>query len=127
MLEEFVAGIGLADKLACVRTVAPTGADIATDPEGSLSLLAEACTACVTSHGADAIFLGGAGLAGLAARIAERVPVPLVDGVSAAVKMAESLAKLQPKKARSGSYASTAPADTVGLSAALAARFMQPR
>ena len=34
MLEEFVAQRGLAPRLASVRTVAPTGADIARDPEG---------------------------------------------------------------------------------------------
>jgi allantoin racemase len=32
MLEEFVAGHGLASRLASVRTVAPTGADIARNP-----------------------------------------------------------------------------------------------
>lgn len=126
MLEEFVAGIGLADKLACVRTLAPTGADIARDPDGSLMLLADACTACVTAHGVDAIILGGAGLAGLAARISDRVAVPLVDGVGAAVKMAESLARLKPAKTRVGSYALTTPVETVGLAAALAAKFGKP-
>jgi allantoin racemase len=122
MLEDFVASIGLAQKLAGVATVAPSGAEIARDPEGSLAMLTDACRRCVEVHGADAVILGGAGLAGLASRIAERVPVPLIDGVAAAVKAAETLAALKPAKARTGSTAATTPVETVGLSAALAAR-----
>lgn len=126
MLEEFVATLGLSQKLALVKTVAPSGADIARDPERSLALLADACNAAVRDGGADAVILGGAGLAGLAARIADRVPVPLVDGVAAAVKAAEGLAALKPAKAREGSYAATTPVETVGLAGPLAAR-MQGR
>lgn len=121
MLEEFVASIGLAGKLAAVKTVAPSGADIARDPERSLALLADACNAAVRDNGADSVILGGAGLAGLAARIAHRVPVPLVDSVAAAVKTAEALAALNPTKAREGSFAATTPVETVGLASALAA------
>lgn len=122
MLEEFVASIGLSQKLAMVKTVAPSGADIARDPEGSLTLLADACNATVRESGADVVILGGAGLAGLAARIADRVPVPLIDCVGAGVKLAEALAALGPVKAREGSFAPTTPVETVGLAAALAAR-----
>jgi allantoin racemase len=92
MLREFVAAIGLSEQLATVHTVAPTGADIARDPDGALSLLAEACRTCVAQSGADSVILGGAGLAGLAERIAHRVPVPLIDSLTAAVRMAERLA-----------------------------------
>ena len=119
MLEEFVASIGLADKLARVETVAPSGGDIARDPDASLALLADAAKRCATDHGADAVILGGAGLAGLAQRIAEHVPVPLVDCVAAAVKAAEALAALDPGKARAGSYSSPGATETVGLASAL--------
>ena len=125
-MEEFVASIGLAQKLACVQTVAPTGAAIARDADGSLSLLVDACHVCVTTHGADVVILGGAGLAGLARRIADRVPVPLIDAVGAAVRAAEALVALQTTKARAGSYAPTTPVETVGLAPALAAKFGRP-
>jgi Asp/Glu/hydantoin racemase len=121
MLEEFVASIGLAEKLACVKTVAPSGADIARDPDGSLRMLAEACNACVAESGAEAVVLGGAGLAGLAARIAGAVPVPLVDGVAAAVAAAERSVAARLGKPQAGSYAPTTPVETVGLSTSLAA------
>lgn len=121
MLEEFVAMIGLGGKLAAVKTVAPSGADIAADPDRSLAMLADACNAAVRDDGADVVILGGAGLAGLAARIAHRVPVPLVDCVAAAIKTAETLATLKSAKAREGSFAATTPVETVGLASALAA------
>ncbi len=121
MLREFVAVRGLSDRLACVHTVAPTGADIARDPDGSLAVLATACAHAV-DNGADTVILGGAGLAGLAGRLSHRVPVPLIDGVAAAVGQAEALARLGTAKSRTGSFALPPPVDSVGLSSGLAAR-----
>ncbi len=120
MLSEFVASIGLGAKLAVIKTVAPSGGDIARDPEGALDLLAAACQSAVREHGAECVILGGAGLAGLAARLSQRVDVPLIDSVAAAVKTAESLVALRAAKARSGSFAATPATETVGLSPALA-------
>jgi len=120
MLREFVASIGLADRLACVQTVAPTGADIARDPEGALRMLADACQECALDHGADSVILGGAGLAGLAVRIAGEVPVPLIDSLEASVQLAEQLAAARPGKAHVGSFAATPAVDSVGLTPALA-------
>ena len=45
MLQEFVATLGLSAQLAAVRPIAPTGDQIASDPEGALALLADACNA----------------------------------------------------------------------------------
>ena len=61
MLEEFVASHGLAAQLASVRTVAPTGADIARKPDAAMALLAKGCAACAEQDGADVVILGGAG------------------------------------------------------------------
>jgi allantoin racemase len=120
MLEEFVAAHGLAGRLASVRTVAPTGADIARDPQSALSLLASSCSACAIEDGADAVILGGAGLAGLAAKLAPQVDVPLLDGVACALSMAEALARQKPAKATRGPFARPAPVESTGLSSALA-------
>jgi allantoin racemase len=81
MLREFVAGLGLAERLTSVRTIAPTGGEIARDPDAALTLLAAACTACATEDGADVVILGGAALAGLAAKIQRAVPVPVLCSV----------------------------------------------
>ena len=53
---------------------------------------------------ADVVILGGAPLAGLAAKVADRVPVPLVDGVAAAVRQAEVVASLRVLKATAGTF-----------------------
>ena len=120
MLEEFVAGMGLASRLASVRTVAPTGADIARNPKAAMALLARGCRACVKEDRADVVILGGAGLAGLAARLAGTVEVPLLDGVACAISTAEGLARQRPAKARTGQLSKAPPVDSIGLSRALA-------
>jgi allantoin racemase len=115
MLEEFVATLGLSQQLAAVRTVAPTGGDIARDPDAALALLADACTACVKDDGADIVILGGAALAGLAERIQPDVPVPLLCSVAAGAKAALAAAQAGEKRDRA------APAlESVGLRASLA-------
>jgi Asp/Glu/hydantoin racemase len=121
MLEEFVAAIGLAANLASVRTVAPSGGEIAANPDGVLDMLAEACVETVRRDGADAVILGGLAFAGMAERIAGKVPVPLIDNVVAAIRMAEAAAALGLAKPRSGSFSATSPIRTTGLSAELAA------
>jgi len=56
------------------------------------------------SAGADVIILGGAPLAGLAERVGDRIPVPTVDPISAAVKQAEAIIALKPRKPVAGSF-----------------------
>ena len=51
----------------------------------------------------------------------DRIPVPVVDGVQAALKQAEALAALRPRKAVAGSFRRPGPKPTIGLSAPLAA------
>jgi allantoin racemase len=116
MLEEMVAAAGLAAELASVRTVAPTGADIARNPKAAMALLATTCRACAKKDGADVVILGGAGLAGLAARLADDVEVPLIDGVASSIALAEALARK--KRARTASP--PPPVKSVGLSKPLA-------
>lgn len=115
MLAEFFAARGLGRALAGVRTVAPDGGEIARDPEAALELLAKACRAAAAEDGAGAVILGGAGLAGLAPRLADRVPVPLVCSVEAGLRAA--IAALEGPRAPPPPRA---PVETVGLAPALA-------
>jgi allantoin racemase len=88
MLERLAWSLGYAPSLAGIHTVAPTGAQLAANPQGARSLLADACREAATRFDADAVILGGAGLAGMAADIADQVPVPLFDSVSAGAEWA---------------------------------------
>lgn len=92
MLAELAALLGLDKRLARVRTVAPTGADIARDPAAAYDLLVRACCEVARKGGAKSAILGGAGLAGIAEIIQPRVPIPLIDSTIAVVKAAEALA-----------------------------------
>jgi Asp/Glu/hydantoin racemase len=69
--------------------------------------------------GADVCILGGAPLAGVAADIADRVAVPLVDGVAAAVRQAETLVALGCRKATAGTFRRAAPKTLTGVSDAM--------
>jgi allantoin racemase len=122
MLTEFVAWLGLAERLAAVRTVAPTGDRIARDPESALAELAAACTACAVEDGADAVILGGAALAGLAARIQPSVPIPVLCSVEAGTRAAMAAAACINR-----SVPSPPALDSAGLSADLAGLLGQTR
>jgi len=117
MLTEFFAARGHAARLAGVRTVAPSGGEIARDPEGALAILAEACRASAELDGAEAVMLGGAGLAGLAAKLEGRVPVPVICSVEAGLRAVIAAAGTAPAV-----LPPREPVETVGLSPALAAR-----
>ena len=91
MLQRLARTFGLSGALADVHIVAPTGAQLAADPVMAMSLLRTACREAAAS--AHAVILGGAGLAGMAARLAPDLEVPLIDSVSAGAKSVLSLAK----------------------------------
>jgi Asp/Glu/hydantoin racemase len=120
MLHEFVAALGLESRLASIRTVAPSGAEIAAGPEQALATLAESCRDCKERDGAEAVILGGAGLAGLADRVAPFVPVPVICSLVAGVQATVAIARIGAAKARSGSFAPPPSVQSIGLSTPLA-------
>ncbi|MBX9930939.1 MAG: aspartate/glutamate racemase family protein [Methylobacterium sp.] len=117
MLTEFVASLGLADRLAAVRTIAPTGDRIASDPDAALAELAAACRQCALEDGAEVVILGGAALAGLAERIQPDVPVPVLCSVATGTR-----AVLAAARARSAGRVAFPAVDSIGLGPALARR-----
>ncbi len=112
MLEEFCLTRGFGTARVLVRAVAPTGDMIAANPEAALALLAESACAAA-AEGCGAVVLGGAGLAGLAQRLAGSVPVPVLDSLDCALLCAGEAG------ARRGNAVGQAPQH--GLSAPLAA------
>jgi allantoin racemase len=110
---------GLSTRLASIRCLDGGFRDIADVQDEKQELLVELCGRAVREDEADVIILGGAPLAGLVEQVAERVPVPLVDGVAAAVRQAETLAALQPRKATAGTFRRPAPKPIFGVSPAL--------
>jgi allantoin racemase len=102
---ETVHGYGLEGRLASIRGLDEPLADIGSVQGDQGERLVALAERCVAEDGADVIVLAGAPLAGLARALRGRLPVPCVDGVSSAVRHAETLVALQPGAARAGSFA----------------------
>jgi allantoin racemase len=117
---EIVDWHGLSGRCAAIRMLDRPFTNINAVADEMEQLLVDLANKTVTDHGADVIILAGAPLAGLATKLRDRVPVPLVDGIQAAVTMAEGLVRLNPRKATVGTYRRPGPKDSTGLSQALA-------
>jgi len=93
MLERLARELGFAPKLASIRPIALTGGQVMEAPEAAVGLLAAECRAARERDGAGAVILGGAGLAGLAERVAQASGVAVIDSVAAGARRAEALAR----------------------------------
>lgn len=74
----------------------------------------------IEEDGADVVILGGAPLAGMAPRMQSQVNCILLDPISCAVSMAESLVKLSDKSAFANRHSRPASKESIGLSDTLA-------
>ena len=123
---ECVEGFGLAGRLASIRSINESLNGIGAVQQDFKETLLALSLQAVTEDGADVVILAGAPLAGLARDLRGRIPVPVVDGISAGVRMAEAVAGLQSGPHRAGAFAPPPAKDRKGLSgnleAALAAR-----
>jgi Asp/Glu/hydantoin racemase len=117
---EIVAWHGLSSRCASIRMLDGGFKSIDEVQSEKEELLVELANRTVKQDAADVVILAGAPLAGLANKIAGKVPVPLVDGIQAAVTMAEGLVRMQPRKATAGTFQRPGPKDSKGLGQALA-------
>ncbi len=118
---ECVAVNGLSSRLASVRSLQQPLRDIGSVQEDHAARLEEMSLQAVREDGADVIIVAGAPLAGLARTLKDRIPVPVVDGVSSAIRHCESLIALAPKGATEGSFARPPLKANRGLPPALSA------
>lgn len=79
------------------------------DEPGARAAITEECRRAVEDDGADAVVLGCAGMAELCADISADIGAPVVDGVGAATRAAESLVALGLDTGRRGEYAPPPP------------------
>lgn len=86
------------------------------DPQSDAyrKILAE-CRRALDEDGSGAIVLGCAGMADLCQRLTAELGVPVVDGVSAAVTMAEGLVRMKLQTSKRGDYAPPLPKPYIGL------------
>jgi Asp/Glu/hydantoin racemase len=120
--EECVDMHGLRGRCASVRTLDSHIASVSDVQHEKEDLLVDMACRAVEDDAADVIILGGAPLAGLAPRVRDRVPVPIVDQVAAAVKQIETLVTLNARKAVAGTFRRPEAKATIGLPKDLAER-----
>jgi len=96
---------GLWDRCASVRASGMSTLEVDNDPQAAVrAVVAEAAAAVETDH-AEVICLGCAGMAGLEDAITAAVSVPVIDGVGAAVRLAEALVGLGLKTSKVSTFA----------------------
>ena len=122
MLEEFVASLGLAQRLAGIRALAPSADVLSRNLDLAIEQLAEACRVAVREDGAEVVILGGAALAGLDGRVGAELDVPVICSLDAGLQATLATAALRARIPASGSLAGPPAMASVGLSEALARR-----
>ena len=117
---ETVEANDLIGRLASIRTLERPLADIGSAQEDNRAQLLSLCGRAVDEDRAEVLILAGGPLAGLARSLTGELPVPVVDGVSSAVRHAETLVALKPGRASRGSFALPPHKPHRGLSEAMA-------
>jgi allantoin racemase len=110
---------GLHGRMASARSITVPVPDITTAKQDLVDELIEQCRLAVEEDDAEVVILGGGPTAGLAREISDQVTVPLIDGISCAVKLAESLVALSLRSPERGSFAQPASKPARNLSPAL--------
>jgi len=116
---------GLDGRLASVRALDVPIPDITQAKDQFRDRLLAECQRAIEEDEAEVIIFGGGPIAGLARETAHLIPVPTLDGVSCAVRMAEALVGLRPRKATVGSFARPAAKLAAGLGDALMRRISE--
>ena len=90
---------------ACAGVHACDIAVLDLDSPSAWASVGKACVSARDADGCDVIVLGCAGMTGLAATLSAELGLPVVDGVAAAVKLAESLVALGLRTSKRDEYA----------------------
>lgn len=115
MIEDRLKLAGLYDRCASVRASGMAVLELETQPERAVETIVEQAAAAVTLDHAEVICLGCGGMAELEAKVRARTGVPVVDGVAAAVTIAESLVRLGLKTSKVRTYAPPRPKRVTGF------------
>jgi allantoin racemase len=108
LIEESLRGSGLLERCHAIDAVDLPVLALDADPDRTAAAFAGPARAAVAA-GADVIVLGCAGMAGLRERLEADCGVPVVDGVGAAVVLAEGLVRLGLVTGRAHGYAHPLP------------------
>ncbi|MGJ7905449.1 aspartate/glutamate racemase family protein [Actinopolyspora sp. H202] len=113
LIEDRLRLSGFEGRCAAIRAAGTAVLDL--EAGDSFEKLVEQARALVEQDGAEVVCLGCAGMSGLAERVSERVwGVPVVDGVSSAVVLVESLVRMGLRTSKVNSWAAPLPKERSG-------------
>jgi allantoin racemase len=123
LYREIAASYGLGARLAGVHALDMPAEQAYSDPDGVQAAVLGGVKQLVERDGAEAVLFAAAPMSPLAARLQHLSPVPLIDGVAAAVAMAEAMVGLKLPRAKVGSVSPTGGRAMRGVGAELSALF----
>lgn len=126
MTHELVDALGLASRLASIRDMGLSGTELVDRQHEADDRAVRLALEAVEHDLADVIVLGAGSMEGMAARIRNRVPVPVVSPVGCAVTMAEGLLRMGIAKPAGGAFARPDGIAMTGIDPTLAA-FLERR
>ncbi|KNY04051.1 aspartate/glutamate racemase family protein [Microbacterium sp. GCS4] len=106
---------GLHDRCASVRSSGLGVLELESDPERAIEAIVAEAQIAVEQDRAEVVVLGCGGMAELKDRVVERCGVPVVDGVQAAVAVAEGLVNLGLTTSKVRTYAPPRPKRVTGF------------
>ena len=114
LIEDRLKLAGLTDRLASVRASGLGVLELESDPQRAVRAIVEQARQAVEHDKAEVIVLGCGGMAELEEQVRVATGVPIVDGVRAAVTIAESLVRLKLSTSKIRTYATPRPKQVTG-------------
>jgi allantoin racemase len=109
LIEDRLRLAGLLDRCASIRSSGMAVLDLETHPDKAIEAIVAEAARAVDEDKAEVIVLGCGGMAELESRVRERAGVPVVDGVAAAVTIAESLVRMRLSTSKVRTFAQPRP------------------
>lgn len=109
MIEDRLKLAGLFERCASVHASGLAVLDLERDPEAAIEAIVAKARHAVEVDRAEAICLGCGGMSGLTQRVVDQTGVPVIDGVSAAIKLAEGLVSQRLSTSKVRTFASPRP------------------
>ncbi|HEY9698571.1 MAG TPA: aspartate/glutamate racemase family protein [Trichocoleus sp.] len=104
MIEKTIHRAGFAHRCVSIRTTGISVIETDTARQETIDALEAAGRLAIIEDKAEALCLGCAGMSGLDKELEQRLGIPLIDAVAAAVKMAEAMVGLQKQTSKALTY-----------------------
>ncbi|MBI6605069.1 aspartate/glutamate racemase family protein [Pseudomonas rhodesiae] len=114
LIEDRLKLAGLYARCASVRASGMAVLELEENPLAAMEAIVRQAELAIHEDKAEVICLGCGGMAGLDEQIRQRTGVPVVDGVTAAVTIAESLVRLGLSTSKIRTYATPRPKKVIG-------------